>query len=49
MTELLQLQPRVAGPDPVEPSADFAAERSWVHLHERARCPDTIHGATIHC
>jgi hypothetical protein len=49
MTELLQLEPRVAGPETLEPPADFTAEGSWVNMHDRARCPQTIHGPTIHC
>lgn len=49
MTELLQLEPRVVGQETIEPPADFTAEGSWMNRHDRARCPQTVHGHTITC
>lgn len=49
MTELLQLEPREAGPDTIEPPAGFTDEGSWENQHDRTRCPQTFHGHTITC
>lgn len=40
MTVLLDLEPRIAGTDVIEPSANFA--ESVDVLHDRGRCQDTI-------
>jgi hypothetical protein len=48
MTALLNLEPRVAGTEIVEPDADFGAAK-WVDLHDRARCLISLRKQTRVC
>lgn len=47
MTALLDLEPRDAGSDVVEPEIDFA--QTWDSLHDRAKCQVTRPNVTIRC
>jgi len=47
VTELLNLEPRDAGTDVVEPEIDFA--QKWDSLHDRAKCQVTRPHVTIKC
>ncbi|MEV5704956.1 hypothetical protein [Actinoallomurus sp. NPDC052274] len=40
MSTLLEMEPRLAGTDVVEPAVDF--EKHWDDLTERAECPATV-------
>ncbi len=48
MTALLNLEPREAGTEVLEPEADFGAAQ-WVDLHDRARCIISIKTKTRVC
>lgn len=40
MSKLLEMEPRLAGTDVVEPDVEF--EKRWEELQDRARCPATV-------
>jgi hypothetical protein len=40
MSELLEMEPRLAGTDVVEPDIEF--EQGWEVLEDRAQCPATV-------
>jgi hypothetical protein len=48
VTVLLDLEPRVAGTDVLEPEVEFASKK-WVDLHDRARCLISKHTTTRAC
>lgn len=48
MNALLDMEPRDAGSQTIEPAADFATEE-WVNLHDRARCLISVHLSTRIC
>jgi hypothetical protein len=48
MTALLNLEPRVAGTEVLEPEAEFGAAQ-WVDLHDRGRCIISYYHGTAIC
>jgi hypothetical protein len=44
MSTLLEMEPRLAGTDVVEPAVDF--EKQWNDHTERAECPATVYHVT---